>query len=127
MKKRILIIEDEEEIRFLIKEILPQTYLELVFAEDAFMGLKLARKLKPDMIILDINLPLMSGVEFAKITRDYEMTKDVPILVITGRRDMDTVVKMKKMNINGYLLKPFLPDVLIQQVSEILGIKIVSD
>ena len=127
MKKRILIIEDEEEIRFLIKEILPQAYLELVFAEDAFMGLKLARKLKPDMIILDINLPLMNGVEFAKITRNYEMTRDIPILVITGRRDMDTVIKMKKMNINGYLLKPFLPDVLIQQVSDILGIKIVSD
>jgi DNA-binding response OmpR family regulator len=124
MKKKILIVEDEEEIRFLIKEILSQPYLELIFAEDAFTGLKLLRKLKPDLVLLDVNLPYMDGVEFTKITREYEGTKDVPIIVITGRRDMDTVIKMKKLHINGYLLKPFLPDVLIREVSNILGIKI---
>ncbi|MEM7035988.1 MAG: response regulator transcription factor, partial [Bacteroidota bacterium] len=105
LKRKILVVEDEESIRFLLRQNLEFEGYEVIEAEDGEAGLKGAETEAPDLVLLDLMLPKMSGMEVCKRLR--ETGNDVPIIMLTARgQQMDKVIGLKS-GADDYITKPF--------------------
>lgn len=103
-KEKILIVEDEADLVKLLRHGLEKEKFRVTSAKDAETGLKLARKEKPDLILLDVMLPKMDGLEFLKTIRSEV---DIPILLLTAKRsEMDRILGLK-LGADDYIVKPF--------------------
>ena len=117
-RKKILVVEDEKDLVQLVKYNLESQGYEVHTIKNAEEGLNLARKLKPDLIVLDLMLPGMDGFEFTKILREETGT---PIIFLTASKS-DTCRKMAmKLGANDYITKPFSLDMLLDRVQNILS------
>lgn len=105
-KKRILIIEDNEVGRILERDLLEQAGLEVLEAGTAANGLALARREKPDAIIMDLRLPDMPGVELAKILRRDRETCGIPIIFVTADIIGKNMDELKASGFKEYVSKP---------------------
>jgi DNA-binding response OmpR family regulator len=103
-KEKILIVEDEKDLVRLIRYNLEKAKYHVTSARDAESGLKLARKSNPDLILLDIMLPKMDGLEFLRTIRP-EMS--IPIILLSAKRsEMDRILGLK-LGADDYIVKPF--------------------
>lgn len=108
---RALIIDDEEYVRELLADILDISHIECITAQNCKEGLDLLLKGEQvDFVFVDWRTPLMSGLEFAKTVRGDAKIKNVPLLMVTGKTDMEDVQEALKVGVNEYLMKPFTPD-----------------
>jgi DNA-binding response OmpR family regulator len=105
IKRKILIVEDENAIRFLLRENLEYEGYEILEAENGLLALEIVEKSSPDLILLDLMLPQMSGMEVCKRLR--AMGKVVPVIMLTSRgQQMDKVIGLKA-GADDYITKPF--------------------
>ncbi|HXS99711.1 MAG TPA: response regulator transcription factor [Elusimicrobiota bacterium] len=103
-KEKILIVEDEKDLVRLIRYNLEKEKFHVTAARDAETGLKLARKNKPDLILLDIMLPKMDGLEFLRTIRPE---CSIPIILLSAKRsEMDRILGLK-LGADDYIVKPF--------------------
>ena len=102
----ILIVEDDELNRKLFREILSLDELEALEAEDAEQGLILARKLRPDLILMDIQLPGMDGLAATRLLREDPELKDIPIVALSAHAMQNDIDEALKAGCNGYITKP---------------------
>jgi DNA-binding response OmpR family regulator len=105
MAEKILVADDEQEIRNLLDHFLKGQGYEVILASDGNEALKLASEKNPQVIILDIKMPGLDGLEVCKRLREKEQTKIIPVIVITGFEDN----KMEALNIGAddFVNKPF--------------------
>ena len=121
-QKKILIIDDEEDIRKLLKIRLEQESFIVVTAEDGEKGIKAAELEMPDMILLDIMMPNIDGYSCLKEIRRIQKTKDIPVLMLSGKEEDKVRDLFAFQKISGYIEKPFELDSLIVKIREILKI-----
>ncbi|TDT68586.1 two-component system response regulator (stage 0 sporulation protein F) [Hypnocyclicus thermotrophus] len=119
--KTVLIIDDEPTIRFLLKEIISDMGYKVLEASRAEKGLQLIKKEKIDLILLDIQLPNMNGLEAIQQIRKINM--EVPVFMITAFHNMKNVVEMLDVEIQGFIPKPFEILELKDKISKILEAK----
>jgi len=118
--KKILVVEDEPDIRKLVHYNLAQEHLQTLEAEDGEKALRLLEREKPHLIILDLMLPGLSGLELCKRLRERPETGRIPILMLTAKAsEADRVVGLE-MGADDYLTKPFSPRELVSRVKAIL-------
>lgn len=118
--QKILVVEDEPDIRKLVQYNLVQERFKVVEAEDGEQALKLLPHEKPDLVILDLMLPGLSGIELCKILRQKNETARLPILMLTAKAgEADRVVGLE-MGADDYLAKPFSPREMVARVRAIL-------
>ncbi|HEV8340872.1 MAG TPA: response regulator [Candidatus Binatia bacterium] len=118
--KKILIVEDEPDIRKLLHYNLTQERFKVLEAEDGEKALKSVRQEKPDLIVLDLMLPGLSGIEVCRVLRERSETSRVPVLMLTAKAgEADRVVGLE-MGADDYLTKPFSPRELVARVKAIL-------
>jgi phosphate regulon transcriptional regulator PhoB len=118
--KKILVVEDEPDIRKLVHYNLAQEHLQTLEAEDGEKALRLLEREKPHLIILDLMLPGLSGLEICKRLRERPDTGRIPILMLTAKAsEADRVVGLE-MGADDYLTKPFSPRELVARVKAIL-------
>jgi len=121
-KKRILIVDDSENIRKLVKIIVKRVGdYEYIEAGTGSEGLKKALKYKPDLIILDLVIPGMDGIELCRRVKAEEKTKDIPIIVLTSETTYDAVEQAKDAGADIFIGKPFEPKDLRESVKELIG------
>lgn len=113
---KILIIEDEAAIRDMLKFTLSSSDYEVMEAENAEEGWKLALAQTPDIILLDWMMPGTSGVELAKRLRNNEKTVEIPIIMLTARGEEDDQVKGFDAGVDDYVIKPFSPRALVARI-----------
>jgi DNA-binding response OmpR family regulator len=107
---KILVIDDEEDLRENLKYILEMKGHEVRLAGDGVQGLKMLETYSPDLIILDLNMPNMGGIEFYQRICDKDMPR-YPVFVLTARANMEKF--FKDFNVDGFMAKPFeIPDLL---------------
>ncbi len=117
--KTILVIDDEKAICDLIKVLLEAEGAQVLTAHNGEEGLKVLEKMIPDLIILDMNMPKMNGIEFySKIAKPDDATPTIPVLVLTGRGNMKAM--FEEFHVDGFLSKPFQASELLGMVSQIL-------
>ncbi len=106
MAKKILIIDDNENNRLLMSDILQYRGYEILEAEDGEKGIKKAAELKPDLILLDMQMPGIDGFAAAKILKGDPLTKDIKIIVVTSLAMKGDREKIISLGVDDYIAKP---------------------
>jgi phosphate regulon transcriptional regulator PhoB len=118
--KRILIIEDDPDIVELVRYNLSKEGYQVAAVGDGVTGLEKTRKSQPDLIVLDLMLPKLSGLEVCKEIRNDAALKQLPILMLTARgEEMDRVVGLE-VGADDYVTKPFSPRELVARIRALL-------
>ena len=118
--QKILVVEDEPDIRKLVQYNLAQERFKVLEAEDGEQALKIVQRDKPNLLILDLMLPGLSGIELCRILRDRTDTARLPILMLTAKASETDRVLGLEMGADDYLSKPFSPRELVARVRAIL-------
>ncbi len=108
----ILLVEDVTDVRMVLAEILVREGFGVVEARNGHEAVVKARSLKPDVIVMDIALPMLGGIEAARVIRAAEGLHDVPIIALTAR----PVGTFDEHEFDGVLSKPCTPDVLVRRL-----------
>ena len=118
--QKILVVEDEPDIRKLVQYNLTQERFNVLEAEDGEQALKLLQRERPNLVILDLMLPGLSGMELCKLLRQRSDTAKLPILMLTAKAgEADRIVGLE-MGADDYLAKPFSPREMVARVRAIL-------
>lgn len=115
--KRILIVDDEKEIVDIVRAYLEKNGFVTYIAYDGKTGLEMARSKTPDLVVLDLMLPGISGWD---ICRDLRKTGDVPIIMLTARDEVEDRIVGLELGADDYLTKPFNPNELVSRVKAVL-------
>ncbi|MCK5475966.1 MAG: response regulator [Candidatus Pacebacteria bacterium] len=119
IKKKILVIEDEATLQKALDDVLSQEGFEVLSATDGIVGLEVAKKEKPDLILLDIILPKMDGFEVLSKLKAND--KDTPVVILTNLSDLNDVQKALDLGATTYLVKAdYHLDEVIRKIKEIL-------
>jgi DNA-binding response OmpR family regulator len=119
--KKIITIDDEAPIRSLIRHTLRQEGYEVFEASDGREGLELIRRERPDLILLDFVMPEMNGAETLRAIRSEEQIAHIPVLLLTGVKEVEKIGPLLQDIRNDYLDKPFLVETLKEHVRTLLG------
>ncbi len=123
-KKVVVCIEDEPEMIALVKLILGRKGFDLVGAVGGREGLETVRKLKPDLVLLDLMMPDMGGWEVYQQMKADPDLKDIPVIVVTAKaQSIDKVLGIHIAKVDDYVTKPFGPQELLQSVNKVLGLE----
>lgn len=118
---RILIVEDDPNILASLEFLLTNTGYEVQAAPDGSRALESARAWRPDLIVLDVMLPVVNGYEVCRQLRESRELKDVKILMLTARGRETEIGKGLALGANAYLTKPFATRELIETARRLLG------
>jgi two-component system cell cycle response regulator len=116
MNPKILIVEDNEVERLRVSETLAPFECEVLEAADGVQGLALARRERPNLLLLDLGLPGMSGSELLTRLRADRGLKHIPVMVITGQASREVVLRVARLGVQDYLVKPFTGESLLGRV-----------
>lgn len=114
--KRILVIDDADEIRVFVKRVLKQEGAAVSEAPGVDEGLLAIQSLRPDLVITDLNLPGKTGFDFLAHRRNNPELAGLPTIVLSGRKDQDSVIRAIALGASDYLLKPIQSVLLLQKV-----------
>ncbi len=120
--RKVLIVEDNEANLKLIRDILIYIGYKPIEAKNGDEGVELAKKERPDLIIMDIQMPKMDGVKAVKIIRSLEEFKNIPVLALTAFAMKGDREKFLSEGFNDYIMKPFSINELIEKVQKYSGI-----
>ena len=117
---KVLIVEDEANIRQLVKYNLEKESFQVIEAEDGLQGLRLAKAEKPDLVLLDLMLPQMDGLEVCRSLKGNQATAALPIIMLTAKsEEIDKVIGLE-LGADDYMTKPFSPRELVARVKAVL-------
>jgi two-component system cell cycle response regulator DivK len=120
MSKRILVVEDTEDNRQIIRVALTRAGFELIEAADGLAGVAMAAKHRPDLILMDIQLPEIDGYEATRRIKADPNLKHIPIIAVTSYALSGDEAKARAAGCDGYVAKPFRPRDLVAKVREFL-------
>lgn len=115
-KPRILIVEDERQLVKTLEYNFQREGFETAIAHDGAEGLRKAQTLLPDLVLLDVMLPIMNGLDVCRELRAGEKTRDIPIIMLTARAEETDQVVGFSMGADDYVTKPFSNKVLMQRI-----------
>lgn len=116
-KEKILIVDDVEANRMVLKDIIFQMGYQPLLAENGVQALKIVERFFPQLIISDIAMPQMDGLELCERLKRDPRTRDIPILFLSAYADASDVVKGFEIGGVDYIVKPFLPEVVKARIS----------
>lgn len=120
---KILSVDDSRMIHTLINKGFSSYDVQMVFASNGAEGLEVAAKENPDVILLDVTMPVMDGVEcLSKLKADASL-KDIPVIMLTAEAGKENVLKIAKMGVRDYIVKPFSEAAVIDRVGRIVDLK----
>jgi len=120
MGKRVLVIEDTEDNRQIIRDLLTSFDYELIEAADGAEGVRMAQTHHPDLILMDIQLPVMDGYEATRRIRAIPELARVAIIAVTSYALSGDEAKTREAGCDGYIAKPFSPRQLLAKIREFL-------
>jgi two-component system cell cycle response regulator DivK len=121
MSKRILVIEDQEDNRRIVRDLLTSVGYNLIEAVTGEQGVTLAETQRPDLILMDIQLPGLDGYEATRRIKANPALRHIPIIVVTSYALSGDEAKAREAGCDGYVAKPFSPRVLLAKIREHLS------
>jgi DNA-binding response OmpR family regulator len=123
MALKVLTVDDSKTIRMVVKKAFKAFDCEFFEGENGVEGLATAAREKPDLIILDITMPVMDGKEMLAKLKGEPTLKDIPVIMLTAESGQENVIQILKMGIKDYMVKPFKGEELIQRVTKIVRLE----
>jgi len=121
MKKTALTVDDSKTMRDMVSFTLKNAGYEVVEAENGQLGLDQISGASFDVIITDVNMPVMDGITFTREARKRAETKTIPILILTTESGADIKNEGRNAGATGWIVKPFNPEKLLQVVEKVCG------
>ena len=118
MSKRILVVEDHEENRRIMRDLLTSAGYEMIEAVTGEEGVTLAERERPDLILMDIQLPGIDGYETTRRIKANPALRAIPIIAVTSYALSGDDVKAREAGCDGYVTKPFSPRALLAKIRE---------
>ena len=118
--KKVLIVDDEQVVRSLIKRALEADY-QIIEAGDGIKAIELARKVKPDVILMDIIMPKTDGYSACYEIKNDPTTEEIPIIIVTALGQELNNKLASRMGADAYLTKPFRPKQVRDAITKLLG------
>ena len=109
-KAKILLADDEEDIKTVISLYLSSKGYEVITAYDGLDAIDKAKTEKPDLILLDVMMPIMNGFEVCQKLKDDAETQNIPIIMLSAAAQSDTITKSLELGAKDYIVKPFEPE-----------------
>ncbi len=123
MKKKVLVIDDEKDFCYFVKKNLEAiSNYKIITVTKGRKGIQIARKEKPDLILLDIMMPGMDGFEVLKRLKRNEKTMNIPVIMLTAKDEDDSKIKALGSFCNDYIVKPVENVVLKGKIHKVLSI-----
>jgi CheY-like chemotaxis protein len=123
-KIHILIIDDDEVTRRLYGSLLGNAGYEVIYSPNAIQGRELARRFQPDLILMDISMPLEDGLTASNRLKEEKKTTNIPIVLLTNADlSIEAEKNMKEISISGYIQKGISNDEFIKRIKKIFAIK----
>lgn len=116
--KTVLYVDDARSLRKLVNQVL-QTSYKLTFAENGLEGLQAVKQQKFDVILSDVNMPVMTGLEFLEKLRQHPNGKYTPTLMLTTEASQEMKDEGRKLGATGWIVKPFDPTKLINAIERV--------
>ena len=117
--KKIVVVDDDRTVTVLVKKYLEKSGYEVTAVNEASEGLELAMTRKPDLIILDVMIPIINGFNFCRLVKAEEDCKDIPIILLTSRNKLKDVEIGLEMGAEAYLIKPLNIEELLRTIKVI--------
>jgi len=121
MTRQILVIEDTEDNRRILRDLLTAAGYDVIEAVDGMTGVAMAMERRPDLILMDIQLPVIDGYEATRRIKADPTTQNIPIIAVTSYALAGDEAKARDAGCNGYVAKPYSPRLLLQKVREFVG------
>jgi two-component system cell cycle response regulator len=122
MRNKILTVDDSRTVHILVKKAFKDCDVEILQAANGVEGLSVAAKELPNLILLDITMPVMDGVEMLTRLKGSPELKQIPVIMLTAEGGRESVMKIAKMGIRDYMVKPFKDDVLLEKVGRVIDL-----
>lgn len=119
--KRILMVEDTEDNRQIVRDLIGSIGYELLEAPDGAAGVAMAAEHKPDLILMDIQLPVLDGYEATRRIKADPDLEHIPIIAVTSYALSGDEAKTREAGCDGYIAKPFSPRQLLAKINELLS------
>lgn len=120
--KRLVYVEDEQEMIDLVRLILARRGYEILGANGGREGLELIRKEKPDLVLLDLMMPVMDGWDVYQQMKADASTQHIPVIIITAKaQNIDKVLGLHIAKVDDYISKPFSPQELVDSVEKVFA------
>lgn len=123
MSLKVLTVDDSKTIRMIVKKAFRPFDCDMIEAENGAEGFAMAAREKPDLIVLDITMPIMNGVEMLEKLKGEPTLKDIPVIMLTAESGRDNVIKIVKMGVRDYIVKPFKDVHLIEKAKNIVALE----
>lgn len=122
VKQRVLLIDDNVEVRKFLVDYLSDSY-KVYEADNGKEGLQVCRKIKPDLCVVDVMMPIMDGFKFVEELKSDENISNTAIVMLTALSENESKIKGYSLGVDGYLVKPFDPSLLKTRIENILKIR----
>ena len=123
MNPKILSVDDSKTIRMLLKRLLIPFVCELFEAGDGQEGLDVATREKPNLIILDYNMPVMDGVTMLRHMRENPELKRTPVIMLTAEASPEIISTVARLGVRDYVTKPFDSDQLLEKAARVVTLE----
>jgi two-component system cell cycle response regulator len=123
MPAKILTVDDSKTIRLIVARAFKSFDCEIIEAANGVEGLAVASREKPDVIILDVTMPVMDGTEMLGRLKSNSDLKSIPVIMLTAEAGRENVLRIAKMGVRDYLVKPFKEDQIVERVGRIVELK----
>lgn len=120
MSVKVLSVDDSKTIRMLVAKAFRPYDCQVLEAGNGEEGLAVASREKPDLIILDVTMPVMDGVTMLTRLKEDPALKHIPVVMLTAESGRDNVMHIARLGARDYLVKPFKEDQLLQKVTRII-------
>ena len=127
MRYKLLTVDDSKTVRIIVRKAFKGFDCEILEAGNGVEGLAVASKEMPDLILLDVTMPVMDGVEMLTKLKSDPALKGIPVMMLTAEGGRDHVLKIAKIGVRDYLVKPFKEEVLIEKAGRIIDLKPLSE
>jgi two-component system cell cycle response regulator DivK len=121
MSKKILVVEDTEDNRQILRDLLSRAGYDIIEANDGAEGVAKASEHKPDLILMDIQMPVMDGYEATRLIKADPALKAIPVIAVTSYALSGDEEKARTAGCDGHIAKPFSPRQMLAKVREIIG------
>ena len=121
MSRTILLVEDHEDNRIVYRTILEHYGYTVLLAGDGAEGVRLAREARPDLVLMDVSIPVMDGWEATSVLKADPATAAIPVIALTAHALAADRARAEEVGCDGYLAKPVEPRVVLEEVRRFLG------
>lgn len=123
MSKRVLVVDDDAMNLKMAEFILKQNDCEVFKADSGMEALLFLKDNKVDLILLDIEMPIMSGIKTLEVIKENKEMSNIPVIFLTASADSENVLEAGKLGAVDYVTKPFMPQELIKRVEKVIGFR----